>query len=166
MKNIKQLFNLADRSKNIGEYDLANAIFAVLLGQLLKSEANINLYWETNDMLGALPSEVYYDLAVLEYIGEDDDIDIVPSLCIPAPLLTSEAVVCFFKKMEWRSFLEKKVHNRQVILNSSKVERYWESFKELVDSATAKSAIEIYLKRPIDISKKMDEKIILDTIER
>jgi len=122
---MNKFFQLADKAKNIGEYQIANLIFVFLLDLWLQGTNNeengspelrdiqgwdgsLRASLETQDPLGGCVSEVYYDLLVLE-LGDDTVGE--HSINIPIPLLTAGAAFTALKSAE---IVDRREHNREV----------------------------------------------------
>lgn len=75
-----QLFSLIERAKNLGNYQLANAAFAVLIDRALDvSSRKLRFEWEPHENSYDRES-IYYDLFRIS--------DGLRTACIPAPLLS------------------------------------------------------------------------------
>lgn len=112
MDEITELFNIIDEAKNIGEYNIANAAFAVLLysvfnqkeiSWLANEEAPLFLNFEI-ETSNEEEVNTYYDLLVIKY-GERE-------ACIPVPLVAAE-VFAFFAKQGQIPVIDRKNHNRE-----------------------------------------------------
>lgn len=95
---IKEVFKVGNRAKEVGDYVVANAATAWLLKEffglhVVRPGAHPDLYleWETKDDSGLDLQEVYYDLLVVQHYHED------LSLCIPAPLLNLNTATAALK---------------------------------------------------------------------
>ena len=124
--NFNNLLSLANRAKSLGEYRISNAIFALLLNALLeKRSSDLVLRLETRDEKGESMKEAYYDLLLIE------EVDTGNSLCIPLPLLTTEAVISACKAGVHS--VERKEHHRAIVSdNGSMKNDLMKEFQEIV----------------------------------
>jgi hypothetical protein len=146
-----ELIKLGNKAKVVQEYDLANAIFAVILDKyfgLSKKEREATdvppvawLTWETQDELGVYPAEVYYDLLVVEaaeYFEESGGYKL-HSLNIPLPLINFFAALTAMKAA---SITERAEHGREHRApKENEVEDLWKSFFGIVDKSIIKDAM-------------------------
>ncbi len=107
--DIKKLFALADRAKDIGageNYTLPNTVFCLLLDALFRGEEaakGLVVELETDDPAGECASQAHYDLFVLRLESGDE------RLCIPAPLLRVPTAMALTKRA---NVLERNEHCR------------------------------------------------------
>jgi hypothetical protein len=142
------LLQLADRAKNGWDYPLANAIFAILLdkyyaSQLPREEDGGDwwLEWETQDIEGKCPGEVYYDLAVICCHGSDG----IVSLCIPVPLLARDAAILVLKSARR---VDRREHHRALgSENPDESKKLWEEFAAAASQDEAMDAVSHFLEK-------------------
>jgi hypothetical protein len=109
----EKIIKIGNQAKDIGEYDLANAAFAVLLDRYLDgfrfdSETYDGLWleWETQDETGKYVPELYYDLLNVCCLSEDGPI----GLCIPVPILDPHSAMTALKTAH---ICEREQHGRE-----------------------------------------------------
>lgn len=149
--NILKLMHVADRAKTIGfgDFTLPNAVFALLLSEYFQQKGNGNetegqtlaLWLETQDTDGTSPSEAFYDLFVLELLGDDG---VIASLCIPAPLLEPRSIITAMKSV---SLVERKEHLRAYEESDevNEADELWSAVFTEVDANTLISVATTYL---------------------
>ena len=150
--NISKLMHVADRAKTIGfgDFTLPNAVFALLLSAYFVQKGNdeeekekqtLSLWLETQDTDGSSPSEAFYDLFVLDLLGEDG---VIASLCIPAPLLEPRSIITAMKSV---SLVERKEHLRayEEGEGQNEMSELWDEVFKEVDANTLVSVATTYL---------------------
>lgn len=122
MDAIERLFVLAEKAKNCGCMEVANAVFVNLLSLFFSGvNPGIKVEVETEDPNGDEPLEVYYDLVVLRYREQ--------YICIPVPLLASPTALALYKAGQ---LVDRRTHTRRQREPSDEETR--ELWKEFADS--------------------------------
>ena len=152
-KKFASLIAAGDRAKDLGQYDLANMVFAVLLAEYVsltpeEREATTErppIAWtlyETDDRLAENGiGQAYYDLA---HIATFDEGELV-SICIPVPLLKQVALATFMKLSP--SYIDRTSHSREVAENPEPdaVEAVAESVYEICGKDWAQWCLAAYI---------------------
>jgi hypothetical protein len=127
-KKFASLIAAGDRAKDLGQYELANMVFAVLLAEYVsltpeEREATTErppvawTLYETDDRMAENGiGQAYYDLAHIATFDEG----VLESFCIPVPLLKQTALATFMKLSP--SYINRTSHNREVVENPDPAE--------------------------------------------
>ena len=135
--NFTALINITNSAKNIREYSIANAAFAVLLDEVLdrndikiEYESQEDYSYNNTDQVDYLRSSIdeYSDFTINQLWTYRDDTswhnmstyydlitisDGLRDVCIPVPLLKPRvALACFEDARQRRNFIQKREHNR------------------------------------------------------
>ena len=139
MINWGQLISLANRAKEMGCNVIANIVTAVAIYEVTNDSSSLlALEWETTDAVGGSLREPYYDLlVVVDGVGAGSQ-----RLCIPAPLLSSGAVVACLKraKLVPRRFHERAY--RDPWAPWPDLEPLWVEIDQILDRGVARRAVE------------------------
>lgn len=150
MSNTKfiNLTKLANQAKSVGEYRIANWIFAYLLEEyfrLPEDEKNgtedgpppLWLEWETSDEYGEYPPEVYYDLLVIVCPESFENGYLLHHLNIPVPLLNHFSALTALK---CAAVVDREEHGREIREPSeTEIADLWSRLFEMVDHSTLAS---------------------------
>lgn len=144
-----ELIKLANRAKTVNEYDLANAIFSVLLDKffgLSEEEREATdvppvawLSWEETQGDGL--TEVYYDLLVIEAaeFSEESDGYKLHALNIPVPMVNFYAAITAMKAARITERAEHGRENQEP--EDGEIENLWQSFFSIVDKSIVENAM-------------------------
>jgi len=88
-EHIEAIFDLANDAKNIGDYELSNKCFGMLMAQFTHGFSYFEAELETQDSTGECWPITYYDLFVIKFFDD--------YLNIPVPLVDPEAAVWLMK---------------------------------------------------------------------
>lgn len=140
-----ELVKIGNLTKSIGDYDLANAIFAVALNRyfgLSLDERDTNriwLVWESQDEAGEYPQEVYYDLLNIETAEPTETGYHLFRLCIPIPLLDSFAAITALKCANMEARGEHGREEREP--EEGEIEDLWERLFAIADKFEIEEAM-------------------------
>ena len=139
MINWQVLISLANRAKDLGSNAIANIVIAVAIYEVINDSSSLlTLEWETTDPVGGSLREPYYDLlVVVDGVGAGSQ-----RLCIPAPLLSSGAVVACLKRAK---LVPRRFHARAYQdpwAPWPNLDPLWVEIDQSLDRAIARRAVE------------------------